>query len=64
MLCKNCRYGKLTIEFWCKGNVFKIDCAKYGISCDTTQPNLRQCIENDPDVLWRAAREKRSRYNG
>lgn len=64
MLCKNCEHSELTIEFWCKGDVFRIDCAKHGISCDTAWPNLRQCIEDDCDVLWRAAREKGSRYDG
>lgn len=54
----------ITDAFPVKSNVSTIECSKHGIAVDTTQPETRQCIEDDCDVLWRAAREKGSRYDG
>lgn len=64
MYCADCEYADLWVEFPVKSNVATIECSKHGIAVDTTQPGTRQCIEDDPDVIWRAARQKVSRYNG
>lgn len=63
MLCKDCehsRYVCSTEEY----RVITFKCLKYGIPCDTSHIDTRRCIEDDCDVIWRAAREKGSRYDG
>ena len=64
MHCANCRYADIWGGYPIRINTTIIECSKYGILCDTTHPSTRQCIEDDCDVIWRAAREKGSRYNG
>lgn len=60
MLCKDCEYGAIYIDF-SKDNHYEngkigVSCEKYHLICDTTHPEIRQCIKEDCDVLWRAAR--------
>ena len=62
MLCKDCKHSMLILDL--ETDVSQIVCEKYGVVCDTTNPNNRQCIEEDCDVIWRAAREKGARYDG
>jgi len=59
MLCKDCGYGGCSFG---GNNLWIVECDKYKVTCDTTHPKARQCIEDDCDVLWRAAKEKGSRY--
>jgi len=64
MLCKDCEYADIWGGYPIRINTTIIECSKYGMLCDTTHPGTRQCIEEDCDVLWRAAKEKGSRYDG
>ena len=61
MLCKDCEYGVCGFG---GNNFWIVECCKYRVDCDTTNPNTRQCIEDDCDVIWRAAMQKGSRYDG
>lgn len=66
MLCKDCEHGHLYIDFSrdkrCGGCA--VCCRKYGITCETTHPATRPCIEEDNDVIWRAGWEKGERWDG
>ena len=69
MLCKDCKYGFLYIDwpypksFQYKNGGVGVECDKYHLICDTSHPEARQCIEDDCDVIWRAAMQKGSRYD-
>ena len=63
MLCCDCDYCRFVRSFG-RGDGGTIMCSKYGMFCDSAHPEYRQCIEDDCDVIWRAAREKGARCDG
>ena len=64
MLCKDCNCCDLCVLELGKSGGIMFFCNKHGIYCDTTHFDTRQCIKEDCDVIWRAAKEKGSRYDG
>ena len=61
MKCINRDNSSPFVNFTNKENYVQYECRKYGMTIDATDPFSRECIEEDNDVLWRAARCKKSK---
>lgn len=63
MFCADCEHSRYVCSTE-EHRVCTFRCLKYGILCDTSHLGTLQCIEDDCDVIWRAAMQKGSRYDG